>query len=87
MNGRPYRRFTHGPAAQFIWAVSPWDHNAHAFKALGEDVAEAICGHSARTANVIVDDGSATECLGCKVAIADLVIGPANDRFDWRSPQ
>jgi len=84
--GPPYRRYTHGPAAQFVWKVSAWDHQAHAFNGLGEVTAEAICTHSTGTATLIADDGTAPECLGCIVAISQLVIGPANDRFDWRGP-
>jgi hypothetical protein len=67
--------------------VSPWDHRAHAFRTLGELTAEAICTHSTSTANLVVDDGTAPECLGCIIAVAQLVIGPANDRFGWQSPR
>lgn len=67
--------------------MSPWDHRAHAFKAIGDVTAEAICTHCASASKLIADDGTAPECLGCVVAVARLVIGPANDRFGWQSPR
>lgn len=82
-----YRRFTHGPAAAYGWAVSPWDHLLHAYRAFGEVTSVAICGHAARTAALDADDGTAPECLGCIVAFAKDMIGPATDRFGWRAPQ
>lgn len=84
MTGGRYRRYSHGPAARYEWWVSPWDRRAHAYQQVGDVTAAAICGHSAVTANLIVDDGAASECLGCVVAIAKSVVGPANDRFGWR---
>ncbi|MGB3439837.1 MAG: hypothetical protein WBA97_13905 [Actinophytocola sp.] len=67
--------------------VSPWDRQAHAFHALGEVTAAAICSHSTRASTLVADDGSAPDCLGCVVAISQLVIGPANDRFHWQAPR
>jgi hypothetical protein len=65
MTEPPYRRFTGWPTREYVWAVSPWDHRAHAHHRLGDVVSEAVCEHRCRTSTLIDDDGTVPECLGC----------------------
>ena len=62
----PYRRFTRWPHSLFLWRVSAWDHNAHAYLTLGGLTPEAICGHVSSATSLRLDDRAAPECFGCK---------------------
>lgn len=52
-------------AGALQWLQSPWDHNVHAFAALGEVASEAICTHCAPTSRLIEPLAGAKKCLGC----------------------
>lgn len=75
---------THGPVAHYEWRVSPWDHKAHAYRALGEVTSEAICQHSSSTKRLGKDDGTAHRCPGCLVAIGQELVEQRGDVTNWR---
>jgi hypothetical protein len=51
--------------AEYRLLQSPWDHNVHAFPALGEVHSEAICQHTAITDRLIEPLPNARFCLAC----------------------
>ena len=52
---------------ELIWKKSPWDHNVHAFRVLGEVASEAICEHSVLTRRLEEPSDDDRYCHACRL--------------------
>jgi hypothetical protein len=63
-----------------IWKLSPWDHQVHGFRELGEVASEAICQHSALTSRLDEPLDSDRRCQGCLLLHGDELADVIGDR-------
>jgi hypothetical protein len=74
--------------SELIWRRSPWDHNVHAFRELGELASSAICTHSATTGHLTEPAEEHRRCQACLLLYGDELAEraghPGNGGAVWR---
>jgi hypothetical protein len=68
---------------QLIWRKSPWDHNVHAFRVLGEVASEAICKHSALTRRLTEPEETDRACQACML-LHGIELAEQHGQTQWR---
>jgi hypothetical protein len=73
-----------GPTA---WLVSPWGFVSHAFfGSVSAGSSEAVCTHSAPSARLVPDDGTAQKCQACMMIVGTMLAARLGDRDLWVPP-